>query len=154
MFYISFLPVFLSGFVSSKLYLRLDPQMTPFSLSSTDLKKAFHTPPFSDRVEVDQTVELRCVPPDGNPTPQLSWTKNGVPVDPKQDPNYIISNEGNLLIAAAKLSDMANYSCVAENVATRRVSTPARLTVYGTYWCPETPGCSGSEIVVPKRLVA
>ena len=105
-------------------------------MSSTDLKKAFHTPPFSDRVEVDQTVELRCVPPDGYPVAELSWTKNGVTVDPKQDPNYIISNEGNLLIAAAKLSDMANYSCVAENVANRRVSQPARLTVYGKYVKP------------------
>ena len=107
-------------------------ELAPLSLFSTDLKKAFHTPPFSDRVEVDQTVELRCVPPDGYPLAELSWTKNGVTVDPKQDPNYIISNEGNLLIAAAKLSDMANYSCVAENVANRRVSRPARLTVYGT----------------------
>ena len=79
-------------------------------------------------------MELRCIPPDGNPVAELSWTKNGVTVDPKQDPNYIISNEGNLLIVAAKLSDMANYSCVAENVANRRVSPPARLTVYGT-WC-------------------
>ncbi|XP_037083856.1 netrin receptor UNC5C-like, partial [Pollicipes pollicipes] len=94
------------------------------------LKKAFHTPPFADAVEVDETVELRCVPPAGDPPPTVSWLKNRVPVDPKLDPNYIISNEGNLLIAAAKLSDMANYSCVAENVANRRVSPPARVTVY------------------------
>ncbi|XP_037084126.1 netrin receptor UNC5C-like [Pollicipes pollicipes] len=99
-------------------------------ITAAYLKKSFHTPPFSDRVEVDQTVELRCVPPEGNPPPSLSWLKNSVTVDPKLDPNYIISNEGNLLIAAAKLSDMANYSCVAENVANRRVSPPARLTVY------------------------
>ena len=84
---------------------------------------------------MDQTVELRCVPPDGDPAPELSWTRNGVTVDPKQDPNYIISNEGNLLIAAARLSDVANYSCVAENVAGRRVSPPATLTVYGTWLC-------------------
>ncbi|XP_043202701.1 netrin receptor UNC5C-like isoform X2 [Amphibalanus amphitrite] len=94
------------------------------------LKKSFATAPLPDSVQVDQTVELRCKPPSGEPTPSISWTKNGVTIDPKQDPNYIISKEGNLLIVAAKLSDMANYSCVAENVANRRVSPPARLTVF------------------------
>lgn len=113
--------------------------MTSPVLLFADLKKAFIRAPLDQTVEADQTVELRCTPPSGEPAPSVTWTKNGVPVDPKQDPNYIISNEGNLLIAAAKLSDMANYSCVAENVATRRVSTPARLTVYGTYWCRATP---------------
>ena len=99
--------------------------------ASTDLKKAFATPPLPESVEVEQTVELRCVPPAGEPAPSVSWTKNGVIVDPKLNPNYILSSEGSLLIVAAKLSDMANYSCVAENVANRRVSRPARLTVYG-----------------------
>ena len=100
---------------------------------SVDLKKAFDTPPLPESVEVDQTVELRCAPPAGEPTPSVSWTKNGVAIEPKLNPNYIVSNEGSLLIVAAKLSDMANYSCVAENVANRRVSRPARLTVYGTW---------------------
>ena len=105
-------------------------ELTTFS-ASTDLKKSFATPPLPESVEVEQTVELRCVPPAGEPAPSVSWTKNGVIVDPKLNPNYILSSEGSLLIVAAKLSDMANYSCVAENVANRRVSRPARLTVYG-----------------------
>ncbi|KAF0301460.1 Netrin receptor UNC5C [Amphibalanus amphitrite] len=102
------------------------------------LKKSFATAPLPDSVQVDQTVEMRCKPPSGEPTPSISWTKNGVTIDPKQDPNYIISKEGNLLIVAAKLSDMANYSCVAENVANRRVSPPARLTVFAVDggWSP------------------
>lgn len=76
-------------------------------------------------------MELQCTPPEGDPTPTVSWTKNRVLIDPKLDPNYITNEAGNLLIAEAKLSDMANYSCVAENVANKRTSQPARLTVYG-----------------------
>lgn len=97
------------------------------------LEKQFHTPPYDERVAEDRTAELRCVPPAGNPQPSVSWLRNGAGIDVTQEPNYIISNEGNLLVAAARMSDMANYSCVAENVAQRRVSPPARLTVYGKW---------------------
>jgi len=47
--------------------------------------------------------------------------------------NLIISSDGNLIISQARLSDAANYSCGAENIVGRRLSDPARLSVYGTY---------------------
>lgn len=31
---------------------------------------------------------------------------------------------------------MANYSCVAENIAGKRISEPALLTVYGKFFLP------------------
>jgi len=82
---------------------------------------------------MDSQTELRCIPPDGIPMPVISWVRDGRTIDPKRDPNYIITADGHLLIAQTRLSDMGNYSCVAENIASRRVSEPALLTVYGKY---------------------
>ena len=41
----------------------------------------------------------------------------------------IISNEGSLLINEVRLADSGNYTCIAENVAGKRSSDPAELTV-------------------------
>jgi len=60
------------------------------------------------------------------------WLRNGVPLE--TDTNLIVSSEGHLLVGQARLQDTANYTCVAENVAARRVSEPALLTVYGEYY--------------------
>lgn len=54
-----------------------------------------------------------------------------MPIEP--DNNMIVSSEGNLLIGQARLQDTANYTCVAENVAAKRLSDPALLTVYGKF---------------------
>jgi netrin receptor unc-5 len=97
----------------------------------TDLKKYFEQAPYSKNVEVGSQTEMRCIPPDGVPTTVISWIRDGQIIDPKRDPNYIITADGHLLIAQTRLSDMGNYSCVAENIASRRVSEPSLLTVYG-----------------------
>ena len=48
-----------------------------------------------------------------------------------EEMNYIISNEGNLIISQAQLYHMGNYTCGAENVANKKLSESAQLTVYG-----------------------
>ena len=45
--------------------------------------------------------------------------------------NFIVTGEGHLIVVNAKLTDTANYTCVAENVASKRFSDPATITVYG-----------------------
>ena len=60
----------------------------------------------------------------------LAWLRNGAPLDPSVDTNFILSHSGNLLIHQAKLTDSANYSCVAGNVARNRTSAAAMITVY------------------------
>ncbi|XP_046664973.1 netrin receptor UNC5C-like isoform X2 [Homalodisca vitripennis] len=92
------------------------------------LKKQFDSPPYSQNVEMDHQAELRCHAPPGVPPPQIYWLRNGLPLE--TDTNVIVSSEGHLLISQARLQDTANYTCVAENIAAKRISDPALLTVY------------------------
>lgn len=64
---------------------------------------------------------------------QVFWLKDGEVVDVLKEINFIISNEGNLIISQSRLSDMGNYTCGAQNLASRRLSESAYLTVYGLY---------------------
>ena len=79
---------------------------------------------------IGKSVEIRCLPPDADPKPVVKWFKNGSPIE-KANKRIIISNEGSLLINEVRNSDSANYTCVAENLAGKRFSDPAKLTVTG-----------------------
>lgn len=81
-------------------------------------------------VESGQSTELRCLPPVGVPPPRVYWLRNNIPVDTESD-TLLVSSEGHLLVGQAKLSHQANYTCVAENIAAKRLSDPVGLTVYG-----------------------
>ncbi|XP_064636504.1 netrin receptor UNC5C-like isoform X2 [Lineus longissimus] len=94
------------------------------------LRKRFNREPISTGVEIEQQVQLQCLPPDGQPVPEVFWLKDGRVINTKTQNNFIISNEGNLILTQARLSDMGNYTCGAQNVASKRLSEPARLTVY------------------------
>ncbi|CAM1331977.1 UNC5C (predicted) [Pycnogonum litorale] len=94
------------------------------------LRKYFHNHPLNNQVPVNSQVSLSCLPPDGVPDPHVFWLKNGKILDTKQDQNFIISSEGNLIISQARLSDMGNYTCGAQNIASRRLSSTASLVVY------------------------
>jgi len=120
-----------------------------------DLKKHFLSPPYSLSVEVGRNAELRCSPPLGVPSPKVYWLRNGSPleaaaagaasVSADANPNemssttgFVQSADGHLLLGEAELRHQGNYSCVAENIAARRVSEPAVLTVYGkqfSFYC-------------------
>jgi netrin receptor unc-5 len=94
-----------------------------------DLRKEFDTPPYSQQIELGSQAELRCHPPKGSPEARVShWLKNGEKIE---DSNLIQSAAGNLLILQARMTDMANYTCVATNDAIERQSQPAAITVFG-----------------------
>ncbi|KAJ8674560.1 hypothetical protein QAD02_005822 [Eretmocerus hayati] len=96
------------------------------------LKKQFESPPYSVSVQSGQGTELRCLPPVGQPPPRVYWLRNGVPLDTEASAadTLLISSEGHLLVGQAKLTHQANYTCVAENIAAKRLSDPAAITVY------------------------
>lgn len=95
------------------------------------LKRDFETPPYSQQIEVGRQAMLRCHPPRGEPEARVThWLKNGQVVDPDLDSNFIQSATGHLLIQQARMSDSANYTCVASNDVIERISPPAVIGVY------------------------
>ncbi|XP_008558057.1 netrin receptor UNC5B-a isoform X2 [Microplitis demolitor] len=96
------------------------------------LKKQFESPPYSVSVEAGQSTELRCIPPTGVPSPRVYWLRNGAPITTGSDADaaLLVSSEGHLLLGQAKITHQANYTCVAENIAAKRLSAPATITVY------------------------
>ena len=94
------------------------------------MRREFDTPPYSTKIALGDQAQLRCHPPKGNPPARVVyWLKNGVKIE---DKNFIQSTDGHLLILQARMSDNANYSCVAANSENlKRTSPPAVLTVYG-----------------------
>ncbi|XP_063918325.1 netrin receptor UNC5B isoform X3 [Zophobas morio] len=92
------------------------------------MKKLFEESPASTRVELNQQMELRCVPPAGVPPPRVYWLQGGQPLQP--DTSILVSTEGHLLIGQARSQDTNNYTCVAENIAAKRMAAPAEIIVY------------------------
>ena len=103
----------------------------------SDLDENFVIFPSVDtRVQKNSLLALRCKPPAGNPSPAVSWWKDGRSVATHKNKRLFLKSDSNsslVIIRKAKLSDGGDYSCVASNLVGRRESAIVKLTVYGKF---------------------
>ena len=94
----------------------------------------FQSEPMDEVAYTGDTVEMRCDPPKGEPTPTVYWLKNNQEIDTNSDSSrYKLSNDYSLLILLAMSDDADYYICVATNQFEKRLSKPARLTLIGSF---------------------
>ncbi|XP_058449824.1 netrin receptor unc-5-like [Malaya genurostris] len=99
----------------------------PATIQVAYIKRQISITPKSVRVELGGRAEIICSV-NATPVAKISWHKNGIPL--VANPPVVITVEDKVLIAHVTMQDMANYTCVAENIAGKRVSDPVSLTVY------------------------
>ncbi|CAH0407946.1 unnamed protein product [Chilo suppressalis] len=111
------------------------------------IKKQFVQQPVSATVEAGRSVTFRCSPPAAAPPATIRWMRNGAPVE-ATDEALVLPNVG--------LQDMANYTCVAENIAGKRESDVAVLSVYvnggWSEWSPWVPCRCGTQSSGRRRV--
>ena len=61
-------------------YLFADLSLFIFFLLLTDLQPDFRRLPESTRAVVGEPARFHCLPPKGQPEPEVTWRKNGVPI--------------------------------------------------------------------------
>ena len=82
-----------------------------------------------------QNVLFNCSV-EGNPSPNVTWTKNGQRLNVTANPRLTLSrtnNSHNLTITDVRRSDAGQYRCVANNSVDSSTSSAAKLEVYCKY---------------------
>lgn len=81
------------------------------------------------KVELGHHTELKCIAPQGMPPPRVYWLRGGQML--QSDSSVLVTTEGHLLIGEARTQDTGNYTCVAENIAAKRLAPTSQIIVYG-----------------------
>ncbi|XP_061683448.1 roundabout homolog 2 isoform X2 [Syngnathoides biaculeatus] len=98
------------------------------SLEVAILRDDFRQAPSDVVVAAGEPAVLECVPPRGHPEPLVSWKRNNVRVNTKDE--RISERGGKLMISHTRKGDAGMYVCVGTNMVGERDSDPAELVVY------------------------
>lgn len=104
-------------------------------ISFPDLGENIIISPSALKVTKGSQVTLNCHLPDALPSPNVSWLKDGVPLDVRYDGRVKVINQDNLsqvVFRKAWTSDSGYYSCQVSNPVGRRIDK-VKLNVYGKY---------------------
>lgn len=93
------------------------------------IKDDFRESPGDQDEAVGATAVLRCVPPHGEPEPEIRWEKNRKRLALDDDDRVRVDQHGSLHIDEAQKEDSGTYQCIAFNIAGERESRPAQLTI-------------------------
>ncbi|KAK7882268.1 hypothetical protein WMY93_028442 [Mugilogobius chulae] len=97
------------------------------SLEVALLRDDFRQNPADVIVAAGEPAVLECQPPRGHPEPTISWKKDGVNIDDRDE--RITIRGGKLMITNARKTDAGKYVCVGTNMVGERESEVAELTV-------------------------
>ena len=98
------------------------------------MNRKFKISPKSKDVNLLGPLELRCVPPGGNPPPTIKWKKNFKVIQSYGRMKLEVdSSIYYLRIDKTLQEDSGNYTCVASNDAEERVSKQAAVRVLGLF---------------------
>ncbi|XP_031427685.1 roundabout homolog 1-like isoform X1 [Clupea harengus] len=97
------------------------------SLEVAILRDDFRQNPADAMVAAGEPVLFECQPPRGHPEPTISWRKDGINIDDRDE--RITIRGGKLMITNARKSDAGKYVCVGTNMVGERESEVAELTV-------------------------
>uniref|UniRef100_A0A671NAB9 Roundabout homolog 2-like n=1 Tax=Sinocyclocheilus anshuiensis TaxID=1608454 RepID=A0A671NAB9_9TELE len=101
------------------------------SLEVAILRDDFRQTPSDVVVAAGEPAVMECIPPRGHPEPTISWKRNNVKVNDKDE--RITIRGGKLMISNTRKSDAGMYVCVGTNMVGEKDSDPAELVVFGRF---------------------
>ncbi|XP_014853485.1 PREDICTED: roundabout homolog 2-like [Poecilia mexicana] len=92
------------------------------------LRDDFRQTPSDVVVAAGEPAVMECIPPRGHPEPTISWKRNNIRVNDRDE--RITIRGGKLMISNTRKSDAGMYVCVGTNMVGEKDSDPAELVVF------------------------